>query len=114
MSEAVAIIEKEYNQLWKVEPTDKRACWKVHGERLFPFFIIFGHTFLVIQVVALYTTKNSSGISLIAFIVYALSSLAWLFYSFVLLPKRNNTIIASSTVAFILAIIIIVGIIMYK
>ena len=87
--------------------------WKFYYARFMVAWAILSHSALLIQAIKIYRQKNADGVSLLAFILYSVSSVIWLVYGAFVLAKRNWVIVASSITAIALGIIIIVGVILY-
>lgn len=89
------------------------ARWKVYYSRFMVGWAVVAHTALLLQSVEIYRTKNASGVSLPAFVVYTFSSIIWFIYGVFVLARRNYVIMVSSTLATLLGATIVVGIVLY-
>jgi len=87
--------------------------WKIYYAKAMVVWALLSQIFLLLQVIKIYTEKNAQGVSLPAYIVYIIGNIVWFVYGTWVLAYRNMPIIVSSVVAFALASIIIVGIILY-
>ena len=103
-----------------IEPTDREsdgspiAPWKIYYGKFMLFWSVAAHSFLAIQAVKIYSEKDSSGVSLPAYVLYLCSSCLWLIYGSVVLPRKNLVIIMSATTAIVLGAILLTGILLYR
>jgi uncharacterized protein with PQ loop repeat len=93
---------------------DPEIKWKVGYGKFMLFWAVLSHSWLVIQAVDVYYNKDSRGISIPAFIFLIISGMIWFIYGAFAMTVRNNVIVVSSIVSFIVASVLLVGIIMYK
>jgi uncharacterized protein with PQ loop repeat len=106
--------QDEYKQLiFNKEKALEIPQWKQDFEKYMIIFVIFSHTFLLLQIVKIYTTKDATSLSLPAFIVYIISSCIWLFYGIFIVRPRKFPIILSSIIALIFGTIVLIGIFLY-
>ncbi len=91
-----------------------RRGWRVYYEYFMVLWAIFGQTWLLLSVIDLYQNKNASGLSLPAFCLLIFGATVWFIYGcFVLIP-RNKIIMISSTLSFILSVLMVIGIASYQ
>lgn len=87
--------------------------WKSRYEKFMYLFVFASQVWLILQLVELYKTKQSEGLSIPAFAVLIFVNLVWIFYALVILEPRNNVILLNSSMSLVLSIIILVGILVY-
>lgn len=87
--------------------------WKVYFAKAMVVWAVLSQIFLLLQLIKIFSEKDAAGVSLSAYIVYVFGNIVWFTYGAFVLAYRNMPIILSSVIAFILASIIIVGIILY-
>lgn len=71
----------------------------------------FTHIFAITKI---YKNQEASGVSLWAYAYYVLTSLVWIAYGYCVLQPVNKTIILGSSIAIVLALVIIAGIFLYS
>jgi len=98
---------------YQLDPTGHPPIWKLHFAKLMLVFAIATRIFLVLQIDQLYKTKNSNGLSAASYGVYILSMILWIFYAFTVLKTANWPIVISSVLGLLLAVVILVGIIIF-
>jgi uncharacterized protein with PQ loop repeat len=74
-------------------------------------FGIAGPLFSIPQLYAIWSTHDAKGVSLISWSAFTVGSLFWLFYG---LTHKEKPIIISQSLWFILQLIIVIGIILYR
>lgn len=87
--------------------------WKVYYAYGILAWAILSHTFELLQAIKIYTEKNASGVSLPAYALWIFGSVVWFVYGAFVLNIPNWPIIASATVAFLLGIVVLAGVIIY-
>lgn len=90
------------------------AKWRKIYARLTVIWVVFSYSWLLIQVESIYSSKDATGISTPAYIVYVFSSWVWFIYGTFVLPRRNAVIMTSSTLAIILGTLTLIGSLVYK
>jgi uncharacterized protein with PQ loop repeat len=89
------------------------AKWKIYYAYFILAFALLSHTFELLQAIQIYSQKSAQDVSLPAFILWVVGSVIWFIYGTFVLAIPNWPIIVSSVAAFILGIIIVVGIVLY-
>lgn len=88
---------------------DNRPKWKKNFSKGMVAFAFVAQTWLVIQVVELYQKKDAGDISVPAFGVYMVVSAVWFLYGLLAFDHVDYVLMISSTIAFILATLIIIA-----
>lgn len=88
--------------------------WRSRFERFMLYYAAISHTWLLIQTIEIYTSKDVSSLSIMAFILLVVNSIVWFTYSAWVLEWSNKPIIISACVSFSLATTALVGIILYS
>jgi uncharacterized protein with PQ loop repeat len=99
--------------LYSIDEKGTPPKWKIRFAQFMVLWSIFSQLFLVISLVHVFQVKTSAGVSLPAYILYIVSSLVWIVYGWSVLRTKNVPILASSGVAGVLAIVMVVAIITY-
>jgi uncharacterized protein with PQ loop repeat len=90
------------------------STWRDHYTRWMTLWAVLAHSWLIIQAVDIYHEKNAEGLSLAAFIFLSVSSIIWFIYGTFVIQPRNTVLTVSSTVSFSMAVVIIIGILLYN
>lgn len=88
--------------------------WKSKYTKFMLIWSVVAHTWLLIQIVKLYTSKDTNGLSLIAFCLLLISSIFWFIYGMWVIPQKSYPLILNASLSFTLNIIMITGIILYR
>jgi len=87
--------------------------WQEWYGKFMYIFVLASQAWLLIQVVKLYTHKDTSGLSVVAFSLLVFNQVAWVVYSAKVLEPRNNVILLNSTLSLILSTVMLIGILIY-
>jgi len=87
--------------------------WRYYYEKCMYAWAVLAHSWVLVQIITIFRSKNASGLSLAAWIIFCVSSIVWIIYGAFVMKVRNYVIITSSSTALILGIIILVGIVLY-
>ena len=93
-----------------LEPFPARGALKRFLDRLMYTVGILAPLALLPQVVQLYTTKSSAGVSLVTWILLACSNLLWLMYGIV---HKDKPIIIAHALFIVMDSSIVAGVLMY-
>lgn len=111
-------IKPNTRSLFYVNPMDldksgHPAKWKIYYAKSMVIFAALSQVFLLLQLITIFTEKNAAGVSIYAYVFYEVSNILWFLYAWKILLYPNYPIIMSCVVSFILAAVIIVGIVLY-
>ena len=98
----------------KSRKKDDTPAWKRYYRTAILFWIPVSYVFLILQIVEIYTKKSATNVSFPGYLVYITSSVIWFIYGAFVLEKRNWPIIMSMCFAFTLALVLLIGIVIYK
>ena len=94
----------------KKKHVNKQTPFKKFIDKLIYIFV-FGVPILTIpQITKIWFGQNASGVSLIAWTTYMVSSVVWLFYG---IAHKEKPIIISGAIWIVLDLFIVVGIVLY-
>lgn len=102
-----------YVDPFQLDRNGQPATWKLWFAKSMIVFAVLSRIFLLLQTIQLYDTKNSGGLSLASYILYIVSMLLWMFYAYYVLKLVNWPLMVSSVLGLALAIVILVGIVVY-
>lgn len=88
--------------------------WKVWYARFMLVWAVLSNTFLLLQLIKIYTDKDAQGVSIAAYAVYVFGCGVWITYAAAVLAQRNWVIVVNSSLACVLAVIILVGAVVYQ
>lgn len=88
--------------------------WKVWYARFMLLWAVLSNTFLLLQLIKIYSEKDAQGVSIAAYAVYIFGCGIWITYGAAVLAQRNWVIILNSSLACALATIILAGAIVYQ
>ena len=91
----------------------KIPTWKLWYVKFMAPFAVLSHAWLAIQAISIFIDKDAKGVSLVAYIVYIISSVIWFVYGMFVLTKKNIVIVLSAVTAIALGVLVIVGVLMY-
>lgn len=89
------------------------AAWKQYFSKFMYLFAIVSQIWLLLQLIEVFRTKNTAGLSIAAFALLAAGHIIWIIYGAFVMEPRNNVMILSSSIALALASLILVGIFVY-
>lgn len=93
-----------------LEPFPARNIWKRFLDYVMYGVGIFAPLALVPQILQIYTTKSSAGVSLLTWCLIAFFNSLWSLYGFV---HKDRHIIIASTLMFIFNLVIVTGILLH-
>lgn len=91
----------------------KTPKWKDYFTKFMYFFAIISQIWLLLQLIEVFRTKKTAGLSIAAFALLAVGHIIWIIYGAFVMEPRNNVMVLSSSVALALASLILVGIFIY-
>jgi len=114
----IAKIKEELN-IWYVNPESldlhgKPSKFKMVYAKFMIFWAIFSQIFLLLQVIKIFSNQNATGVSESAFFLYAIGCVIWFVYARFVLSRRNMPLAISNVEGFVLSVMIIVGIYLYR
>lgn len=83
------------------------AGWRRNYSNFMVLWAIVSRVWLVLSIVELTKTEDSTGVSLPAYVFIVVGSLAWFVYGFAVLSQVDYAIVVGSFLSFILAIIML-------
>ena len=98
----------------KLDTYNDRPPWKQYYTKFMLAWAVLAHSWLLVQIVEILTSKNVEGLSILAFSILVTSNIVWFIYGYAVLPKRNYVIMTSGAVSFTLAMTTIALIFIYK
>lgn len=98
----------------KLDTYNDRPPWKQYYTKFMLAWAVLAHSWLLVQIVEIVSSKNVQGLSVLAFSILLTSNVIWFIYGYAVLPKRNYVIMTSGAVSFTLASTIIGLIFHYK
>lgn len=113
-------IKKKVKSPWEIDNDQLSADgspapkWKVWYARFMLIWAVLSNAFLLLQLIKIYTDKDAQGVSIAAYAVYVFGCAVWITYGAAVLAQCNWVIIVNSAIACVLAIIILVGSIIYQ
>jgi uncharacterized protein with PQ loop repeat len=91
----------------------KLTGWKRYYNQFMYVFAVLSQVWLLLQLIAVHQTKKTDGLSLVAFSLLAAGHMVWIIYGAFVMSPRNYIMIISSTLALMLTIGILIGILVY-
>lgn len=92
----------------------KLVGWRYRFEKFMAVYAVLSHTWLLIQTIQIYSTKDVSSLSIVAFILLLVNSVMWGSYAAYVLQFKNKPLLISACVSFCVVIVALVGIILYS
>jgi len=89
------------------------AKWKIYYAYGILAWSVLAHVFELLQAIKIFTEKDATGVSLIAFCLWIFGAVIWFVYGLFVLAIPNWPIVVSSSLAFVLGIVNVVGIVLY-
>lgn len=87
--------------------------WKANFAKMMYGFVVVSQAWLLIQMIEIYRTKDTKGISLLAFSFLACGHLIWIIYGWFVMQPRNYIMVLGSSIALLLTIGILIGLLVY-
>jgi len=87
--------------------------WKKQYSKFMYLFVVISQIWLLLQLIEIYRTRKSEGVSLVAFSLLAAGHVVWIIYAFFVMQPRNYIMALGSALALVLALGIVVGILLY-
>jgi uncharacterized protein with PQ loop repeat len=87
--------------------------WKHRFEQFMWVFVLASQSWLIVQAVDVFKTKNANGLSALAWSSLVAVHIIWIIYARFVLQPSNGIILANSSMSLILSILILVGILIY-
>ncbi len=88
--------------------------WKTRFAQFMIIWSVVSQVFLLIAALEIFEKKMVQGVSVPSYILYLLGNVVWFVYGIYVLSPVNKPMIWSAVVAFILTIVILVGVGMYS
>ena len=87
--------------------------WKKRYAQFMIIWAVVSQIWLLLQAIKIFKDKDASGVSLASYIVLIFSNIFWFVYGMFVIG-HDKVIIISSIIAFLLSIVIVVGIALYN
>jgi uncharacterized protein with PQ loop repeat len=88
--------------------------WKIWYARFMLIWAVLSNTFLLLQLIQIYNDKDAQGVSIAAYAVYIVGSIFWIVYGAWVLGQCNWVIVLNSSLACLLAVVVLVGAVLYR